>query len=96
MAMPAVGRFRYERFYSVRSNYARENMSSKTFARAHLRVPLKELSRLKLRRLTRLNTIQKIARSHPKFLIIPVDLMYFVMLSNASFKRITREQKKIL
>ena len=30
----AVGRSRYERFYSVRSNYARENMYSKTFARA--------------------------------------------------------------
>ena len=94
MAMPAVGRSRYERFYSVRSNYARENMSSKTFPRAQSRVPLKELSRLKLRRLTRLNTIQKIARSHPKLLIIPVELMYFVMLSNAFCKRICKHESK--
>ena len=47
-----VGRSRYERLYSVRTViYARENMSSKTFARAQSSgVPLKELSRVKLRR----------------------------------------------
>ena len=45
----AIGRSRYEWFYSVRSNYAK---SLKMFARAQLRVPLKELSRVKLGRLS--------------------------------------------
>ena len=62
----------------------RANMSSKSFARAKSRVPLKELSRLKFRRLSRFNTFQRIAGSLPKFLIIPVELMYFVMLKGPS------------
>ena len=52
----AVGRSRYERFYSVRNNYARENLSTvfENFARAQSSgVSLKEISRVKLRRLTR-------------------------------------------
>ena len=52
----AVGRSRYERLYSVCTSviYAREKyMFSKTFARAQSRgVPLKELSRVKLKRLS--------------------------------------------
>ena len=91
------GRSRYERFqYSVRSNYARENMSSKTFARTQSRVPLKELSRLKLRRLSGSNTFQniKIARSLPKFLILPIELMFFVMLSNAFRKCTCKHESK--
>ena len=53
----ASGRSCYERFYSVHSNYVRENLKSlKTFMRTQLRVPLKELSCVKLRRLSQLNT----------------------------------------
>ena len=50
----AVGRSRYERFYSVRSNLCeRKSKSSKTFARVQSSgMPLKELSRVKLRRLS--------------------------------------------
>ena len=55
-----VGRSRYKRFYSVCSNYVRENMSSKTFTRAQSKVPLKELLRVKLRRVSRLHTFQRI------------------------------------
>ena len=69
-------------------------ISSKTFARAHSRVRLKELSRVKFRRLSRLNTFQIIARSLPKFMIIPVELMYFVMLSNAFRKRTCKNESK--
>ena len=66
--------------------------SSKTFARAQSRVPLKELSRVNLRLLSRLNPFQRIARSLPKFLIIPVELMYFV--SNAFRKRTCKHERK--
>ena len=76
-------------FYSVRSNYARENIFKDV-----REMPLKELSRLKLRRLSRLNTFQKIARSLPTFLIIPVEIMYFMMLSNAFRKRICKHENK--
>ena len=44
--------------------------------------------RVKLRRLSRLNPFQRIARILPKFLIIPVELMYFVILNNAFRKGI--------
>ena len=71
----AFGRSPYEQFYTVRRNYARLSKSLKTFTRAQTRVPLKELLRVKLRRLSRLNTFQRIARSRPKFMI-PIELMY--------------------
>ena len=55
----AVSRSRYERFYSVR-----EKSSSKTFARAQSNgVPLKERSRVKLRRLTRVHISKNIPKS---------------------------------
>ena len=38
--------------------------------------------------------LQRIARSLPKFLIIPVELLYFVMLSNAFRKRTCRQESK--
>ena len=53
-----------------------------------------ELSRVKLRRLSRLNTFQRIAQSLPKFLIIPVELMCFVILSNAFRKRTCKHESK--
>ena len=57
----AVSRSRYEWFYSVRSNYARRNLS--------LRRRSREPSRgcLTFTRLSRLNTFQRIARSLPNF-----------------------------
>ena len=55
---------------------------------------MKELSRLKLRRLSRLNAFQRIARTLPKFIIINVELMYFVMLSNAFRKRTCKNEIK--
>ena len=55
----AVGRSRYEKFYSVRSNYSRENLSLRRRSREPgWWVPLKELSRVKLRQ----NTFQRISR----------------------------------
>ena len=61
----AVGRSRYERFYSVRTTIMRQkSKSSKTFARAQSSgVPLKELSRVKLRRLTREHISKNIPKS---------------------------------
>ena len=56
----AVGRSRYERFYSVRSNYARENMYSKTFTRVQ---SSGKLSRVKLRRLTQEHISKNIPKS---------------------------------
>ena len=38
--------------------------------------------------------LQRIGRSLPKFLIIPVELLYFVMLSNAFRKRTCRQESK--
>ena len=80
----AVGRSRYEWFCSVRSSYAREAKPSKTFVKV-----LKELSHVfkqsgKLRRLTR----------ELKFMIIPVELMYFVMLCNAFRERTWKHESK--
>ena len=62
----AFGTSRYERFYSVRSpikcNW--KSKSSKTFGRAQSSgVPLNELSRVKLRRLTRENISKNILKS---------------------------------
>ena len=60
----AVGRSHYEWFYSVHSNYARENLSSKTFVRAQLSgMPLKELLRVKLRQLTQEHISKNILKS---------------------------------
>ena len=56
----AFGRSRYERLYSVRSNYARENMYSKTFTRVQ---SSGEVSRVKLRRLL---TQEHISKNIPK------------------------------
>ena len=53
---------------------------------------MEELSRVELRRLSRLNTFQRIARSLPNLIIIAVDLMYFVMLSNV-FRKCTCKQR---
>ena len=64
----------------------------KTFVGAQSRVPLKELLHVKLRQLNRLNTFHKITGSLPKFLITSVELMYFVMLSNA-FRKCTCKHK---
>ena len=50
MTIDTVGRSRYERFYSVRSNCARENL---VFGAQSGGMSLKELSRVELRRLTR-------------------------------------------
>ena len=76
----AVGRPRYERFYSALSNYERKSKSSKTFTRAQSSagVLLKELSRVKLRGLTREHISKNIPKSS-KIHIIPVEFMYFVM-----------------
>ena len=75
----------------------REKVKSwKTFARAEGQssgVPLKELSRVKLRRLTRKH-IQRIPRSLSKLLIIPVQLVYFGMLSNAFRECICKHESK--
>ena len=40
------------------------------------------------------NTFQRIARSLPKFLIILVELMYFVMLSKVFRKRTCKHESK--
>ena len=93
----AVGRSRYEQFYSVRSNLIceRKSESSKTFARVQSSgMPLKKLSRGKFRRLTREHISKNIPKSSAKFLIIPVELMYFVMLSNAFRERTCKHESK--
>ena len=71
----AVGRSRYERFYSVRSNYAREHLVLEDVRKSPVEWGAFEgtFPCMKLRRLSRLNTFQRIFRSLPNF-------MYFVML----------------
>ena len=59
MMMP-FGRSRYERFYSVRINYERENVSLR---RRSSGMPLKELSLVKLRRLTREHLSKNVPKS---------------------------------
>ena len=88
----AVGRSRYERFYSVRSNYARENLSLRRRSRDPVEWNAFEgtVSRVKLRRLTR----QRISKNVPKSSKIPVELMYFVMLSNAFRQRPCKHESK--
>ena len=73
---------------AVRSNYARESI---ILPRRTSDVPLKELSRVKLRRLTQ-EHIFKEYPGLPKFIIIPVELMHFVMLRN-SFREHTCEDE---
>ena len=81
----------YVELFSMNLLFSILRRSSKTFARAQSSgVPSKELSGVKLRGLTR----EHISKNIPKFMIISVALMNFVMISNAFRERTCKHKSK--
>ena len=88
-----VGRSRYERFYSISSNYTRKKYVFEDINESAVEGAFEGFA-CEVEATKSIKHISKIARSLPKFLIIPVEIMYFVMLSNAFRKRTYKHESE--
>ena len=87
-----VGRSHYKQFYSVCSSYATENLSLRRRSREPSRVECL-WTNFHVWSLTGQH-ISKNILSLPKFMIITVELIYFMMLSNAFRERTCKHESK--